>query len=186
MLPSGLTPYRQFWRRCGLSPARSSPQPRAPHCAVTAPLRGPTGQLSWKESRRTQQPESLAVDRPSLLSQARHPGQCHLCSESQWCQTAPQGLPSPHHSLHGDDNHQLRKTESNRCPQPPPPQRGLSHTRPPAGEDGWALPGQRLGTEGSCHRRLAAHPRRERAIKRSGARRGIRAIFPSHGRLVVF
>lgn len=67
---------------------------------------------------------------------------------------------------------------------PPPPQRGpFPHAAASWGR--WMGPPWPGPKNRGLVSQEASHPWLERAIKRSGARHGIQAIFPSHGRWVV-
>ena len=118
------------------------------------------------------------MGRARLSGQPCHPGQVGDAQSLLGDRGPPRALPQ--RSLRGGREHTLRESEGNRWQ---PRQQGRSHTRPPAGEDGCALPGR--GARGLMSLG-ASHPGLERAIKCSGARHGIRAIFPSRGRSRIF
>ena len=118
------------------------------------------------------------MGRARLSGQPRHPGKVGDAQSLLGDRGPPRALPQ--RGLRGEREHTLRESEGNRWQ---PRQQGRSHTRPPAGEDGCALPGR--GARGLMSPG-ASHPGLERAIKCSGARHGIRAIFPSRGRSRIF
>ena len=121
-----------------------------------------------------------ALGRARLSGQPHHPGKVGDAQSLLGDRGPPRALPQ--RGLRGGREQTLRESEGNRWQ---PRQQGRSHTRPPAGEDGWALPGRGRGARGLMSLG-ASHPGLERAIKCSGARHGIRAIFPSRGRSRIF
>lgn len=150
----------------------------APFPSVDAPE--PTHHLSQEEHVEHCPRSAQALDRARLSGQPRHPGKVGDAQSLLGDSGPPRALPQ--RGLRGGWEQTLRESEGNRWQ---PRQQGCSHTRPPAGEDGWALPSQGRGARGLMAPG-ASHPGLERAIKCSGARHGIRAIFPSRGRSRIF
>lgn len=160
----------------------------APHCAVLGCLRSqaprprlapsPLGTLQdLSPLLGGKQLRSPGVGQTLLLSQPHHLGSVVVLRVCEGAGASSRG-PSPHPSAVMNWNSQLRESESDRCsPLPPGP---FPHAAASWGRR-MALPGQGLGT-GALMSPGASHPWLERAIKCSGARRRIQAIFPSCGR----
>lgn len=109
-------------------------------------------------------------------------GQCHgvlrVCSGDR-------GPPSdlPCHSPHERLNKQLRESERNRCPPRP---RSRAFPTPAASWGRWMCPSQPGRRDRGAQVTAGFASWLGRAMKRSGARHGTRAIFSSHGRSGIF